>query len=195
MLLAPLAASANAMITKADVKEWLGLTTTSPQDDFLQRAINNWSDKFETAIGRTILSTAHTDEVHDGGVRNVLPNNPPVTVLTSIKINDSLVTVTEYTINSSGSVIRKKDGKRWAGGFGSILLAYTGGYATVPGDIQQIFLQIIALEYYLGGAGGRKALSKKGESFAGQNVTYERSPRDQAIIFNALVATYKRHSR
>ena len=192
--MAPLAAAANAMITKADAVEWLGLTT-DVMNDFIQRSINNWSDKFEQAIGRTIKSAAHTDEVHDGGVIFLMPDNPPVTTLTSIKINDSTVTVTEYTINSSGSVIRKKDGKKWTGGPGSIELTYTGGYAEVPGDIQQIFLQIIALEFYLSGKSGRKALMKKGESFAGQSVSYERSPADQKRIFNEIVIAYKRRSR
>lgn len=193
--MAATAPAANAMINKADMKDWLGLELSGTiMDDFLQGAINNWSDKFEHAIGRTIISTVHTDEVHDGGVRNVIPDNPPVTVLTSIKLNDSTVTTTEYTINQSGSVIRRKDGKKWAGGFGSILLKYTGGYAAVPGDIQQTFLQIIALEFYLSGKGGRKALSKKGESFADQSVQYERSPQDQKRIFNDIVVAYKRRS-
>ena len=121
-----LEASANAMISTANIKDWLGLTGTD-MSDFLQFCINNWSDKFEHAIGRTIKSATFTDEVHDGGLYNIMPDNPPITTLTSVKINDSTVTVTEYTVNQSGSVIRRKDGKKWYGGVGSVELTYVGG--------------------------------------------------------------------
>lgn len=194
--MAALPAAANALVTKADAKEWLGLTETT-MDDFIQRSINNWSDKFEHSTGRSIISAEHVDEVHDGGVYYIMPNNPPITTLTYIHVNDSAIPTTEYTVNQSGSIIRRKNGKKWSGGAGSVELKYTGGYAAdaVPGDIQQVFLQIIALEFYLSGKSGRKALSKKGESFAGQSVTYQVSPQDQKKIFNEIVTAYKRRSK
>lgn len=185
------AAASNALITLDEAKRWLNLTGTG-DDDFLQDAINDWSDTVERRLGRVLASADYDDEVHDGGKLAILPRNIPVTDIDSITIDDSELDSDEYALDKEGVSIRLKSGLPFDGGPGDILVTYTGGYATIPGDIKRAVKQLVALEYYLSGH-GRKALAKRGESApGGGNVTYERSTRDQENIMRVLERRYAR---
>jgi len=184
-------AADNAMVSLTEVKEWLNLTGTN-DDDFLQRQINDWSDTIETRLGRIIKSDDYEDEIHDGGKLAILPKNLPVTAIDSITIDDSELDSDEYELDKEGCKIRMKSGLPFEGGTGEILLSYTGGFASVPGDIKRAVRQLVALEYYLSGH-GRKALAKRGESApGGGNVTYERGPADQERVIDGLIRRYGR---
>jgi hypothetical protein len=181
---------ANALIDLDEAKDWLKLTGTD-DDDFLQRAINDWSDTIETRLNRKLFSATFEDERHDGSKRAIILKNTPVTEISSLTIDLCELSSLDYTFDSKSGIIRMWDGKPFMGGPGSVLVSYTGGFVVVPGDMKVKVNQIVALEYYLSGH-GRKALAKRGESAQGGNVTYERSPQDQERIIEGLVRRYGR---
>jgi len=183
-------AAENALITIAEIKDWLKLSGTG-DDDFLQRAINDWSDTIEKRLARVIKSAEHTDERHDGGKRAVLLKNIPVTAISEITIDATEVSSDDYTYDGESGVIRMATGYAFDGGPGSVLVTYTGGYDTVPGDLVRAVKQLTALEYYLSGH-GRKALAKRGESTGEGTATYERGPEDQERIMQKLERRYAR---
>jgi len=183
-------AADNALITKDEIKRWLKLSGTD-DDDFLQEAINEWSDTVETRLGRVINSAEHTGERHDGGKLAVLLKNIPVTTLSSISVDGAALGSSDYTIDTDSGIIRLGSGKAFGGGPGSILVTYTGGYSTVPGDLKRAMMQLVALELYLSGH-GRKALAKRSESTDAGTTIYERGPEDQEKIMARLERKYAR---
>jgi len=183
-------AADNALVTIAEFKDWLKLSG-SDDDDFLQRAINDWSDTIEKRLGRVIKSAEHSDERHDGGKQAVLLKNIPVTDISSVSVDGAALGSSDYTVDQDSGILRLVSGKAFGGGPGSILVTYTGGYSTVPGDLKRCVKQIAALEYYLSGH-GRKALAKRGESTGEGTATYERGPEDQEKIMKRLERLYAR---
>lgn len=175
------------LITLSEIKDWLDLDDTDA-DAFLEQAISDWSNAVDTRLGRTILSTDYADEAHDGGKLAVILNNFPVSELTSITVEDGALGDDDYTYNANG-IIRLKSGLPFGGGPGDVLVTYTAGYDTAPGDLKRSMKQIVALEYYLSGH-GRKALSKRSESTGEGNVTYERGPEDQERIMRRIERLY-----
>jgi hypothetical protein len=182
-------AAANAMVTLDEVKRFLALTGTD-MDEFLQEAINDWSGAIEDRCNRRILSASYEDEIHDGGKIALIPRNIPVTAISGIEVDGTALTSDEYSIDREGASIRMKSGLAFAGGPGSILLSYTGGYESAPGDLRLAVKKLVGLEYYLGP--GRKTLAKRGESTREGNVTYERGPGDQEKIIDGIVRRYGR---
>lgn len=180
----------NALITLAEIKEWLKLSG-SGDDDFLQGAINDWSDTIEKRFGRIIKSANYTDERHPGGKRSVLLKNFPVSAVSSITVDDDELDSGDYAVDMDSGIIKLKNGLNFDGGPGGILISYTGGYDTVPGDLKRSVKQIVALEFYLSGH-GRKALSRRSEGTGEGSVTYERGPDDQEKIMGKLVRKYAR---
>ena len=183
--------STNAMVTVAEQKEFLGIASADTgMDDFLQRAINDWSDAVETRLNRIIKSATHTDEAHDGGKKAILLKNPPVTAISSLSIDESALGAEDYVYDGASGIVRMGDGKPFGGGPGGILVTYTGGYSAVPGDLRLAVKKLVALEYYLGP--GRKALAKRSEGVQGGNVVYERGPGDQEKILDGIARRYGR---
>ncbi len=181
----------NALADLDEVKDWLNLDGTG-DDDFLQRSINRWSDTVESRLNRRLTARTFEDERHDGGRLAVLLRNPPVAEITSLTVDGGALASTDYVLDEESGVVRMAYAKRFGGGNGSVLVTYRGGCETVPGDINQAVIQLVALDYYLSGH-GRKALAKRGESApGGGNVTYERGPEDQRRIMRELERRYAR---
>jgi len=180
----------NALVTLAEIKDWLKLSGTG-DNDFLVRAINDWSDTIEKRLGRVIKSAEHTDERHDGGKSAVLLKNMPVTAVSSLSVDGAALGSTDYTYDTDSGIVKLVSGNSFGGGPGSILVTYTGGYSTVPGDLVRAVKQLTALEYYLSGH-GRKALAKRGESTGEGTATYERGPEDQERILQKIERKYAR---
>jgi uncharacterized phiE125 gp8 family phage protein len=184
------AAAANALITTTEVKRWLNLDG-SGDDDFLQEAINDWSDAVETRCGRIIKQATYTDEAHDGGKKAVLLLHPPVSSITSITVDDDELESDEYVYDEKSGIVRMVSGYAFEGVNGEVTVTYVGGYDPVPGDLKRAMMQLAALEYYLSGR-GRKALAKRGESMGNGSVSYERGPQDQEKIMKEIERRYKR---
>jgi hypothetical protein len=183
-------ATGNALIELDEIKRYLKLTTND-EDDFLQEQINNWSDALETRFNRIIKSADYDDERHHGGKLAILLRNMPVTAIDSITVDGEAVDGDDYTFDMDSGIVRMVTGYPFSGGPGSVLVSYTAGYESVPGDLRHGITQIVALEYYLS-ARGQKALIKSGENIQGGGVTYNRGPNDQEKIMAGLVRRYSR---
>jgi len=183
-------AAANALVTVEEAKDWLKLSGEG-ENDFLQSAINDWSDAIEKRLKRVILSAEYEDECHAGGKKSVLLKNFPVDGVSSFSVDDEDLDEGDYTVDLDNGIIKLKSGYAFEGGPGSILVSYNAGYEEVPGDLKRAVKQIVALEYYLSGH-GRKALSKRSESTGQGSVTYERGTEDQERIMTKIEHRYAR---
>lgn len=183
-------ANNNALVELDDMMRWMQFETHT-EDEFLQSAINDWSDTIEKRLKRTILSTTHTDERHDGGRRSILLHNFPVTAVSSVSIDGGALGSLDYTYETGPGIVRMCSGREFAGKRGSILVTYTAGFSTVPGDLRRVVKQLVALEYYLS-ARGNKAIIKAGESLGGGNVSYQRGPDEQEKLMKKIERMYAR---
>jgi len=183
-------AADNALVTLDEVKDWLALSEAGV-DDFLQRAINDWSDAIETRCGRVFRSVEYEGEIHAGGRKAILLKNIPVTAITSITVDDGALGSDDYTYDGPSGIVRLVSGKAFGGGPGSVEVDYTGGYAALPGDLKRGAKQLVALDYYLSGR-GRKALAKSAESIGDGSVSYNRGPNDQEKIMQTILRIYGR---
>jgi hypothetical protein len=185
-------AAANALITLAEIKRWLLLSgTDTTRDDFLQEAINEWSDTIETRLGRKLLSQEHAEERHHGGKVAILLKNIPVTDISEITVDGAALGSSDYTYDGASGIVRMVGGNVFGGGPGSVLVTYTGGFTTAPGDLKRAMKQITAIEYYLSGH-GRRSIAKTAESAGDGSVSYNRGPEEQERIMRKLERTYSR---
>ena len=122
------------------------LKTTTEINALLDTIIDAVSSKFESYCDRKFKSQDH-EEYFDGKNSNVIyPKNYPVTTVTSI-YDDSewswgsstLVSSTEYRIsNDSNSIVFKNTSGTLGDYVQNVKLNYTGGYATIPYDLEYV---------------------------------------------------------
>lgn len=190
----PVTAAANALVTIAEMKRWLLLSTEdATRDDFLQEAINEWSDTVEKRLGRSIKLQEHENERHHGGKITVILRNIPVTAIASISVDGAALGPSDYTFDRSSGIVRMVSGKLFGGGPGSVLVTYTGGFETVPGDLKRAVKHLAAIEYNLSGH-GRNAIAKSAESIGDGNVSYNRGPEEQERIMRKIERIYGRRT-
>ena len=128
-----------ALCTQLDVEQKLQWDITSEPDAVITALIADAQALIETEIGRTVESAART-ETFDGGAWSLFLKWWPVTALTSVTEDGTLLTVTtEYRWYERGKLIRTAGGyqKAWSNGKPqSIAVAYTGGYLVGTHDME-----------------------------------------------------------
>lgn len=170
-----------------DTKTYLRLNTTT-DDDLLTTLIAAASAWIESRLGRTIGVNAYS-EIRDGhGGRRLTFGNAPATAVTSVTVNGQsipasptpgqpgyLFTATAITLN----------GWRFARGMSNVALSYSAGWASVPADIAQACIELVALRYR---QMERVGLVSKG--LAGETTAFTQADAPAAVL--ALLESYKR---
>jgi hypothetical protein len=175
--------ASNALTTLDTVKEELKISDAS-LDNFLTRKINAYSDFIEKALDRKIGIQAY-DEYHAGTWRQkLILKHWPLIGDPVIKVKDVLLASTEYQITDEDrlySVIFKETGWTWEGyvtGYvgeptaptKTIRVQYTAGYVlpkdeaeenprTLPYELEDLTIQLIAEDYYRNGSQGLLSFS------------------------------------
>lgn len=128
-----------ALCTQLDVEQKLQWDITSEPDAVITALIADAQALIETEIGRTVESASRT-ETFDGGRWSLFLKWWPVTAVTSVTEDGTLLTVTtEYLWYERGKLIRTAGGyqKAWSNGKPqSIAVVYTGGYLTGTHDME-----------------------------------------------------------
>lgn len=103
----------------------------------------------ERYCNRKFLSTAYTETRSGNGMRFLLVNNPPMTAFTNIAVVDDDGTSTDYAstnfrYNEEGLIRPDPEGdlERFPLGFQNLVVTYTGGFATIPEDVQEAVIQV-----------------------------------------------------
>lgn len=149
----------------ADVKTWLGLTSTN-DDNLLSSLITNVSQRILSILQRDAIVSAAYTETYDGtGTPSLALLHYPVTGVTSLTINDAPIVASPDGV-VSGYVFDKFSLKlvgscaAWAlqpGVFGApytfikgsqnVVVKYTAGYAAVPFDLAEAAKDWVAFRY------------------------------------------------
>lgn len=95
----------------------------------------------EREVGTSFIARTVTDEVHDGGVYEVILKKPFVLSVTSATENGTAVTDT-LSVSTNGLLQRFASGsyvpKAWLSGSRNLRVTYQAGYSsTVPADIKE----------------------------------------------------------
>ena len=180
--------AAGDLTTLPNVKQWLGIGGIN-DDSLLTRLITSVSTFIRTWLNRQLDSAVYT-ETYDGlgGVR-LSTANYPITAVSSVTI-DSLVvpvstspTVAGFTFDSNGILLRQ--GYRFVRGVANVSVVYTAGYATIPGEIEQAAIEMIALK-----TAERRRVGISSQTLAGESVAYR--DVDMTASIKSLLNQYKK---
>ncbi len=172
-----------ALASLAAVKDALGITS-SDDDNLLTRQINAVTDYIESYCGRRFKDTTYTDEYYDGdGETDLILKQFPITDTAEISItfvSDDVETAVDNDdlefYNDEGMIYYP----RWPRGRKNIKITYSAGYATIPADLAQACIELVATIHNRRKTGGAKS-----ESIGDYSITYgdlEASPLAQKVI-------------
>lgn len=144
-----------ALTTLADVKENLGITSSS-QDNLIIRKINQATEIIVGYCNRRFDEQTGVVEYYDGRIEDqLLLRNRPVTATTTFQLeardtslndNDfSIIPVDEYFVDDEAGVIDGVAG--FWGNYDRWKVTYSYGYATIPSDLAEACASLAA--YYV----------------------------------------------
>jgi len=135
------------MITTLDkTKSYLGISTTS-YDDLLTLLIQSCQDYVENSCNRKFEQATYTDEEHNGGTNEIQARNYPIENLTKVEdVDGTTYEAEDYTVNKRNGCILLKSGT-FLDGFSTIKISYTGGYSTIPNDLQLLVWKLVGLMF------------------------------------------------
>jgi hypothetical protein len=140
--------AANALTSLAAVKEYLQIDSTdTSQNSLLDFLINSASMAIESYCRRKIKDVSYADEEYDGsGTRNLNLRQFPVSSITSIKIDDVALDISEYKFKKSSGIVNRLKAL-WPKEFQNIKVSYTAGYSSVPADIELACKHLVKFYY------------------------------------------------
>lgn len=134
-----MALNANALTTLDDLKSYLNITT-SDHDSLLEEIINAVSQFIEDYCHRYFIS-AEREEYYSGDDMKYLSLKAyPITNVDTLQINETTISERTSTSGSGYVIIADKGLIYYSGGFTegikNIYVKYTGGYTTIPTDLE-----------------------------------------------------------
>lgn len=142
-----------ALTTLAKVKQYClgGRAALTTFDTRLQQLLTNAESEVESFCKRQFLEATET-VILDGNGRNALRlPRWPVTAVTAVKVDPdrafgsgTAVDASLWILKGEAGLLRRANNGIWICGEACIQVAYTGGYATIPDDLQQAIAEIVA---------------------------------------------------
>lgn len=172
------------LTTKANVKEYLSITGTS-DDDFIDNLIARASEAIENYCKRKFNSETLTEYYDGKGSNRIVLDRRPVISITSIHDDTdreygsaTLVAASDYVLYEDRGIVEYDASERtftstkayFADGQKNVKVVYVAGYSTIPTDVEQACIMLVALLY---NRGEQRADGIKTEAQAGTyNVAY-----------------------
>ena len=161
------------MTTLSKVKDYLGITS-STYDTVLNSLIDNLSQFIKTILERTFSSEERTEYFDGGGKEIFLKEYPIYEATLSVYYNNGdqsnpnwvEIDARNYIIYYNEGIIKHLG--LFPGGERNIKVIYTGGYATIPDDLELLTKELVAKEFEQ-----RKAQGKVTESLGGATVDWK----------------------
>jgi uncharacterized phiE125 gp8 family phage protein len=179
------------LTTLAKVKEQLDIPTEETGDDSLLTRLITVADTFVENYCRRYFEAQDLTEYHRGkGGETVLKlNEYPVNSVTSIHDDPdrsygstALIDASYYVVDTKSGIVRL-DGVKFQAGFDNIKVVYNAGYSTIPFDLEQAVLDLIALKY---NSRDKDRLGVKSRSIDGQSsivfITDELLPEIKVVL-------------
>lgn len=128
------------LTTLALVKEWLKIAGTD-DDTLISSLVSAVSRQFHTYMGRIIPSASYTERVDLHGDTMISIRNPPLTTLTQVALEGDFGIYTEVVTAADLKVDAEAGQIFWTNRFKLRQLGaevqYTGGFVTIPEDLQR----------------------------------------------------------
>lgn len=142
--------AAGDLVTLQQVKDWLSITDSS-KDAMLTTLISAASKAIQNYIGRDLTYSTLIDEWRDGGHRDrMMLLRAPVDTVTSVEV-DGIVIPAATSVTGVGWRSRDDSvilvGHTFSRGKGNVRIVYSGGYQTIPADLQQAALLTVSAFY------------------------------------------------
>lgn len=167
------------LCTVEDVKLYLGIETTS-SDTLLTSLIVGVSGFIENVTDR-VFSISDYTEVRDGTGNAKMPVCfAPITEITSVKINDI-----SFDVKNTTTLIYFNNGNVFPTGLMNIELKYKAGYSSVPADVKQACIELVAFKFK---EKDRIGLNSKG--LAGEVISFEK--KDISLEIKSVLSAYMR---
>lgn len=193
-----------ALVTTTSMSSYLGISAGSTEEEEVDLIINAASTVAARMCGRGVdengysylVSTSRTEYYDGDGTDTLLVQAYPISTVASVYVDTNREYGTADLIDSDdyvwyamrGTIVT--DGALFGGGNKSIKVTYTGGYSTVPGDLQQAVKELVQFWYK---RNTDKRVGVNSVSVGDKNMSYETDvPKAIASVF----ARYKdlRHS-
>ncbi len=169
------------------LKRYIGITDTS-QDTLLTDLLTYVSSEIEALCNRGIEQTTDT-EYFDGGSKLIRLHNFPISSVSALEYNAgsesspawTAVDRDDYHIDTAAGIITHVSG--FPGGTQGLRVKYTGGYATVPSNLEQLAYQMASEEYRR-----RKSYGVKSESIGAARIDWS---KELTAAQRAVIGRYK----
>ena len=174
------------MLTTTDkVKSYLGITSTD-YDTVLGELVDNVDSFIKHFIERDFSNAEYT-EYHDGGVKEIFIKEYPIDDTATITVyyngnvqsdpNWNEIDASNYTVYYDEGVVRHAG--KFPAGKRNIKIVYTGGYSTIPDDIELLAKQLVAKAFEQ-----RKAQGKATETIESTTIDWKATitPEQKMII-------------
>jgi len=137
-------------ITDANKAVRIAYQTFNVDDNLLARLITSASAFIAAFLDRTILTASYVEYRDGPGGYTLSLLNYPVTAVSALEINGVAMTLATGTVNygyqfSDRQIVMR--GYKFTRGIRNVQVSYTAGYATVPLDIEQACLELVAYKY------------------------------------------------
>ena len=160
---------AGELTTLDNVKAWLGVTNTD-SDELLSRLIAAASQFIQTWAGRSFAVQDYSERRDGNGGRQMLFADFPVLSVSRVAVNRREIPPIVEAGDNGYSFTPSKltlDGFVFNRGELNVLLEYKAGYETVPADVEQACIEMIALRFK-----ERDRIGFQSKSLAGETVTF-----------------------
>ncbi|GAB7388993.1 hypothetical protein BSNK01_28310 [Bacillaceae bacterium] len=116
---------------------------SNEHDELIQDLITAASTAIETYTSRIFVQKSYT-ELYDGkGLNYLVLRQAPIVSVSEVKIDDQTLPAEDYAFYAETGVLRRKTGF-WPEGVQNIEVSYTAGYSTVPPDVEQAVILLVA---------------------------------------------------
>ncbi len=140
----------------ADVTGYLGITNTN-QDALITTLITNASAMIESYCNRIFASASYTETRNGTGGFRMYAAQAPITAVSSVTVDGVAIPAAPsggapgYGYVFDADLIYIRTGASYSGtptlftkGVQNVVLSYTAGFATIPADINQACVELIA---------------------------------------------------
>lgn len=175
------------LATVEQVKGYLGINS-NVDDALLERLVHAASGFIQTWIGRNLGSQRYIKRLNGNDSDVMMFPEYPVTTVNSVRVNDSTVPASPGT-SQYGYVFDERTialrGHRFYRGRMNIYLDFVAGYETIPQELTQACVELVAMRYK---EKDRIGLTSKG--LAGEAIGY--SQKDMAESTSVALQKYKK---
>lgn len=140
-----MALSPNAFLTVQDVKDYLKIEHNF-EDTLIENLINRATDFLEKKVlFRGIKARSYTETYDGEGTAELFLNNYPVTSVTNVSIDGTVLNSTDYEVSKDTGIIRFYG--LFPEGSSNVTVTYTAGYDPVPDVYISDCLDVVANLY------------------------------------------------